>query len=724
MKRNYDFLNHFFKQEELNNDLISDVKYVAIGDSFCTGLSSKFGFFANGKLENGEITGLGYPSFLANLIKQNNKTNLISFDNLAMVSSHFQLWTALIQNDHNELKKYTNHFDILKQLDWNVKNPFRNFFSNYFKNWNIKKDDFLIIQQKIKEANLITINLGLDDILYNLPFKYLKSLRRIEEKEEILNLIENDIKELIKTKKTEYLSLIKTIKFHNPNANLYLINYPYVVNYFASLIDRFYDLDFYFTKKATQLILEAINYMTKKVAREMKIGYLNVFDEEYFENKHEYLNENIFSIFPTDKLHKKIAMDLFIKLSINKSKFNLENLKTEFVEKYLINKNYWFDDLFSYKQLFDNQTNEGLIKFVFGRNLNYNLFINNELENKYKKILKPYLNIYPIIESYVKFGTKNIPIIVSQMIEQKFKNQKEKYPSILKTLEYLKDETRSKEIFLTLFKNGKLEKILYMLQQQVFKEKLKNNITIKELKNGWKEILNSDQKPIYDVLKQFFDSKVIEESKIEIKELFKSLIDDALNTDILEFVFGFKNNKHYSEIRSYLSSLESFKEVVYFIVENVTNYAQLYSKLNTFDELWKNFIIKNKFNLIKHFDEIFIEISNENNIENTINFIIETIKTSIRVTNLNPKEEKDLKEDIKYIILTLKDNTKHLNNMFVKFIDKVKNYSLYDLIVKKETKQKIFKLNNWISLFSFLFLASKIGRRFLNIKRIINKNKI
>jgi|GEM_PF-4535648 hypothetical protein len=51
------------------------------------------------------------------------------------------------------------------------------------------------------------------------------------------------------------------------------------------------------------------------------------------------------------------------------------------------------------------------------------------------------------------------------------------------------------------------------------------------------------------------------------------------------FLFSFNDNQKYIEIKKFLSQLNTFKEFIYFIVETLLNYSDIYAKLKTFDEL-------------------------------------------------------------------------------------------------------------------------------------------
>ncbi|AWX42790.1 Uncharacterised protein [Metamycoplasma cloacale] len=719
-----------FQKHELTNkrNKIDHIRYVAIGDTFATGFNTKFGFPSWGKLKNGEITGLSYPSFLARQIKLHAKEGIESFDNFALVGSTLDFWNALISYNKKDLKNLLNILEINQLLDWNVKNPFKNFLSSYFNHWNYNNDDFKIVSEKIVNANLLTISLGLDELFFNIPLKLINNFKKEEDlakKALIIEEINEYIKNTANVFQEKYINLIYSIKSVNPNLNIYIVSYPHMLIYLDEMFQNFFTLEKYSSELSIKAFINTINDVAKNVAQVCNVNYIDACDNDFIYKHKDLCSSNIFNVFHTEKGYKKIALDLYTKLSLNKDKivFNIKN--PEFAQSYILNPEYWINDLNYYTPLFKNNSNVELFFSVYGCNLNYNIFIDSDDEIKYNSITKPFYNIGYYIEALVKFGSKNIQEIVSKAIEHKFSQSDIQYQSIDLILKYLSNQTRAKEIFLTLFKNQKSEKILFILQNQLEKNIRNDNekITAQIIKNEWKNILNTDQKLIYDVVKQFFNTSVIETTKFEIKEIINALVNDAMNTNILDFIFQFNNNKNFILIREYLSSLNSFKEAINFIVESIINNSTSYSELNSFDELWNYFIIKNKYNLIKHFDKIYIEITSEENIDKTIDFIIKTFKMFMRVS-MTSDDEVELTKSVKNVLYILKYNTKHLNNMFVKFIDKIKSYSLYDLIVKKHAKQNVFKIRNWFSFYSFIVLSSKMNKHIIKIINIIKKNKI
>ena len=107
-------LDNFFSILNKDSKKISKIKYVALGDSFVAGHNSKIGFNTNGNLTKGEISGLGYPSFLASLLQKNSELSLEAYDNLALPLSNIDLWIALLTLDKKAIVEAQNIIDFIQ----------------------------------------------------------------------------------------------------------------------------------------------------------------------------------------------------------------------------------------------------------------------------------------------------------------------------------------------------------------------------------------------------------------------------------------------------------------------------------------------------------------------------------------------------------------------------------------------------------------------------------
>ena len=708
----------------------SEIKYVAIGDSFAAGLNSKFGFCSNGNLKNNTISGLSYPSFFANYLFNTNLVKLNSYDNLSIPLSNIDFWTFLIQNNKHKLSKYQNIIDFAQTLDWNVSNHFNNFLSSYFNKRDISKNDFKIISQKISMANFISITISLNDLIEEFPYAKINELKdKNNQYEDVLKSIINDLNVVFNKIKDKYIKLIKLIKSLSPKS--YVVIIPYTKP-FMKIYNSFSEIFYLYNEKINfslyDYVFDWFNQLERDVAYESKVNYVNTYDSDYWAQNSNFLNENIYSAHPTEKGYKKIAMDLFAKLFIKKDEMINKNIPRTIFNKYIFddNENYWRNDLNSYANIFKiDKPNDYIFKLIYGDNINFNLLKSNNLEKKYNHLLSSYLKISPYIENYIRYYKKDIFSLFRKWIEIKFNDNLTKYNSISKLLTILEDEQKIKDLLLLFLKNGKLEKILFKLQHNLknnLNDNKLDNISLFFLKSNLAAMLKDNQKISYDLIKQLFDSKIIEKYSHDFKEFTNLFVKDCLKTDILEFIYGYKLNDNYKKIRNYLSSLNSFIEITNYLVDSITNHSTLYSPLKSYDEFWANWIINNKYKIIYLMDKLFFEISNDNLINKTVNFIYEVVTLNIKQDSMVGKDQRSIKTAIKSILIELKDNPKNLNSLFINFVNKIKTYSIFDIITKK-TNGNIFKLKNWIGANNLLFLVIKLSRKMFTIKKIIKKYK-
>ncbi|ACF07237.1 Uncharacterised protein [Metamycoplasma arthritidis] len=721
--------NNFFPLEKPSQETLKKINYVAIGGIYASGFNSKIGFATNGFLDNNNnIYGLSYPSFFATLIKDSNFLELSSFYNLSMPGSSIDLWNALVTKNKDKIKASQKRLDFLQSLDWHISNPFKNYFSSLFDKWNVLQGDFNIVSNKINDANLITITLGLGDVFFKIPFEKINRMRlaKAEEALKIYQQINNEIIDACYAVENKLIKLYKAIREKNPTAKIVFVSYTKPFIYLETFIQEALKLEKLIKTNFLEDTIKKVNEAMKKCANKCQTSYVDVYDEFYWEKNKAFLFENIFAPFPTENGYKKIAYDLFTKLCLNKETFLQEILIPHKFDNYIINKEYWLRDLRSYEQIFSPKFGAyELFKSIFGSNLNYNILVYSENEAKIHSILAPYLRFAKTLDAYIRYndGDQTINMFVNNLLDDFFNEAPEKYASIEMLKNYLLNSGNGKKIYLALLKNGKLEKILFILQRSLIQKNLLA-VDKKTIQNEWHNILISNQKLIYDVFKQLFNANIISSSKEEIKEIILTLISDLFNGSMYEFLNTKHLNFRYTIIRDYFLSIKTINDFVIFVVESIVNYASLYEKLSSFDELWKNWIVNNKYKFFYFIDKTFLEISSQENIDSTVELICQIIFQIYHIDALSLKERQILEKSIKNIILVLKENQGILNAILAKFIDRIKNYSFYDLLVKKDKNQNIFKKSKWVRNIVFLRLITKTWKDLISIKKIVNRNKM
>ncbi|MGX9389218.1 SGNH/GDSL hydrolase family protein [Mycoplasma sp. 327] len=704
------------------------IKYVALGDAFSAGYNSKIGFPTNGYMDkNGEIKGLCFPSMLANFLNDTSNLQVESFYNFAICNASCEFLEAFYSNNKKVLKKMGSKLDLIQSIDWSSNNPFNNFFSPFLKDWNIRNNDFQYINEKIAEANLITLTIGFNDFFSNLPFQKIFLLTKLngEARDRQISVIKKDIENLSIVIENKIISLISTIRKINNKAKIIITSYSPLLLNLRNTISSFLNTQLSDQFEIFDYLQINLNKTIAESAKKCRIDFININDTKYWEENKKYLFENIFSIYPTERGYKKIAMDIYVKLFLNFKMLKNDLNNHSFTNEYISDTKYWEDNIYSYNPISQCSENLSLFKMIYGKNKNEILFRQNKSQRYFNNLLHNRNRITDFCSIFIRYSKLPISEMIKKIISQKFIYAPEQYESIAKILNFLTNERRSKEAILILLKDHKVDDIVYIIECILQKKALsKKIINYKLIKQELNNFFKNEQNMVYDVLKYLFNSGLINDSKKEFKDIIHSLIKDSLNTSFLTYLFNIKNNQKFNKVKEYLSSLNSFSEFTDFFVESLINYSDVYVKLRNFDQLWKHFIIKNKYNLLFIFDKMLVEITNEENIDHTANFFIDAIKSSLRV-ELDAKDYKVLKNAINNILNICKNSPKYLNNVFLKFLDNIRNLSLYKLILHSKTNsKKTFKLSNLFSLNIFLVSSIKLLRNLFIIKKIVNKNKI
>ena len=207
------------------------ITYISIGDSLSVGIDS-----------NGN-TNYGYSNYLSNYLK-----------------------------DKNLLKSYNNYFSTSGTRIVDLENKLET-------NWTIKKDGkSLSLKKCLREADLVTLSVGMDDILTSLTLSTV-SVENLSNKE-ITTIVEKTIKELdtlFKELRKYAKEDIIFIGFYNPLEEETLI------------IERLY----------TYLITK-----TKTLCKTYDIEYLDIYN--LFKKNKNYI-DNPTNIYPTTEVYQMIA---------------------------------------------------------------------------------------------------------------------------------------------------------------------------------------------------------------------------------------------------------------------------------------------------------------------------------------------------------------------------------------------------------------------------------
>ncbi|WHF53593.1 SGNH/GDSL hydrolase family protein [Mesomycoplasma ovipneumoniae] len=387
-------------------------KYLAIGDSVTAGFNQETYRDFQGKLnsQGGGVSGLSYPSFFAHYLQKLNKDSLVSYDNLAFSGATVKNWLNLINPTKYTTGKVADNPFVPKNNDQNTK---FNELSTVFGNFN--KSSYPELTQKIKNANLLTMTLGANDIfLVATKFGSLLSpetsgikeeldkitvesapattqetapadgkKKTTKKKEDLKPKIAKYIKNEISTKITEFKAdlenLLKELKEINPNLHINLLPYKLPNSLLVQVLSNLFANDFGLEKDYFQKVTTEINTAIRETAQKASVNYVDPFDAEIWNDSDTKLGATQFDIHPQVKGYKKIAEQLLLKLATDQSQAGVvvDNIKksTKFTDNASGN--------LTYKHVLDlssvAKTNEELLKKI-NDNKSENDFINEESE--------------------------------------------------------------------------------------------------------------------------------------------------------------------------------------------------------------------------------------------------------------------------------------------------------------------------------------------------------
>ena len=208
-----------------------NISYIALGDGF-----------ALGKNSYGQID-YGYSDYVKDYIDKNNKLN-----------------------------KYIKTFS---EEDASINTIYQNITLN--KKIKLKDREFNL-KQSLREANILTLSIGINDLIYKLSITN--------------NLDKSSIDNIIKSIEKDYNMLITEIKKYYPQ-DIYAIGY-------------------YNIYPESDLYEYAINELNNIYKNNKDIIYIDIYD--LFENNNEYM-PNFVNYYPSNKGYKEISNQIIRKIS-------------------------------------------------------------------------------------------------------------------------------------------------------------------------------------------------------------------------------------------------------------------------------------------------------------------------------------------------------------------------------------------------------------------------
>ncbi|TQC51422.1 hypothetical protein E1I18_02455 [Mycoplasmopsis mucosicanis] len=712
------------------------INYLAFGDSITAGFVAKLDNDYPGSFDNGKVSGLSYPAYLAYFFNQIDR--LGSFKNHAVSGSTFVEWDTLLKFKNPKFTPTVAQEAILK--------------ARFGENWKQKAADVI---EKTKSANLLTISLGANDFLHtlrkniaNFPFSQIIEIinnKRVDYPT-VVKLVNGLFKEFFDSIEKSQSSLIQQIRELNKDVNINFIGFPTPMTTIFDMVDRYISKDPKNSISISSILIDLINKKIKFTANNHGVYYLNPFDYEYWTKNNLVLTDTLFDIHPGIRGYKKIALDLFIKLTTtnrNQAEFRKNNINWS--KKYLTSD----QDSFL-TQISLNNSEFSVYEKLFSKDLDNFILQNDELrtiaqsDNKFNDE-----NYKHRVLELIDLGSILFDQVLPGFFESDFYKEIDE-KGVFKNFLF-KNNAKNYNSLRNWFKENKIIADLLFSVEKTFREKDWDNDGKKGAKVNKLEYLFAALKSEFGneqkIIKWIFSlsqTSVFKEDLQEFKSVSKTLLTNLIShkwtkSKITSFVGAFYNE----EIEKYISKndisrlislvLESdtFKQNIVDIIGNIIEDSQKYGQSKSFEELWFTFINNKKTeqslrniikfglndlvknpefkaiasrvitNLFKSFPEIFegINTSEINVIAQKLISGWDKINTEFSITNiLTDKFLEQLRKQVPTNFNTkefignllgafdLKFNKENIDQTILKII---KNFSNIDLNNHSETLQKL-----------------------------------
>ncbi|MGY6171745.1 SGNH/GDSL hydrolase family protein [Candidatus Mycoplasma pogonae] len=601
------------------NLLSSNINYIALGDSITAGFNSQLGSESPGKLDGDKLTGLSYPAFLAEMIQELLQPGMLqSFENFALSGTRVKDWLYLLGDTSTnfEFDKDGGFLDFLSNLDKNENNLYKGRIFAQYKNFG-KTDasDLANVRQKVQEANLITLSLGANDVIYQLPwikvYNLLTNNNLTDETKTTLTLeILDEFEKLITELKVNLVKFNTLLKQLNPTANINYVGYPMPLLRLSKAINKMVKLPN--NQTFSDFVLNKLNATIKAAAVEAGFNYLETYDQDDWEANAKELAQVVFDIHPTAKGYKKMAQDILLKISLGEeySKSAHHNFRTaqKLVEKwdYL----YFEKDHDSFKQQikFENHSNLDLVSSVLGEKGALKLFLTSALEANPAVINA--LKEGKLGKLFSNFVTANKPLVSSMAnsiaeIFKTFNIQSDgQFTEFLTASGIDADGNNFYDIAETFVGTDYLDNVFKGIQTDI--DNLNQEITSEIVADLiYKHALNVDN--IFTLFKQFLGSEKYNKHPEKIKQFLKQALVSFLNPkSIANAIFKIDKinrfnivesqivNQEINNLIDQIKQLKSLEKIIDHLVDDLFSSRGLYSKQPDFFQMISLFFNNNQ----------------------------------------------------------------------------------------------------------------------------------
>ncbi|MXR23084.1 SGNH/GDSL hydrolase family protein [Mycoplasma flocculare] len=310
------------------NSLISEVNYLALGDSLTAGFNQETFHDFQGKLDkDGNLNGQSYPAFFAHFLQKLNKDSLVSYNNLAISGTTTENWLHFL-NPKKYPKGKLSENPLASGYTGNEKiNEINSVFGKF------DKSSYPELIEKITKANLLTMSVGANDpfviITKFIPFlvagteSYPEDIKKLIESDKnnqtqiIGNYIKSEVNKKIEEFKTNLDNLVKELKEINPNLKINFIGYnlpkSILVHVLKHLLYNEFKIELEFIKDST----DKINNIIRETSMKNGVNYVDVYDKNLWNDSDKKLAATEFDIHPQIQGYKKIAHQLLLKLTLD-----------------------------------------------------------------------------------------------------------------------------------------------------------------------------------------------------------------------------------------------------------------------------------------------------------------------------------------------------------------------------------------------------------------------
>ncbi|WP_338822419.1 SGNH/GDSL hydrolase family protein [Mycoplasmopsis felifaucium] len=702
------------------------VRYFAFGDSIAAGFDSSLDKDYPGSYDPNTkvISGISYPVYLADFISKLGENKLESFHNFAKTSSTTKEWIQLLT--YNDIKDNLSEAEL---------NRLHTLFGDNLEEFSQKTI------QELSNANLITINLGANDLfdlilenINNIPiFDLINQVRNNQlNYAQLVSSISDSMSNIFDELSNRLSTLNMIVKKYAKTTNINFIGYPLPMPHIFKIIDSAINGENLGSQliNVGSILLEILNKQIKSNAISKQFNFINAYDETFWNKYLNLLVPNLFEIHPSSLGYKKMAQDIFVKLILPSRKLSVMNANgINFDQKY------FSTDFNSFLLQFDVENPIKEITKIFDGSMDQFTFKKDQIYSKLDKARENAdKNYYDRVLNRKALYT----VILDKLFAVLFNS--EIYKTIdehqrLKNFLYDNNSENLNQIKNWFIDSGFLPKNLLQIQHEYFETDWDNDGLPGALNPNYHHLLQTfkqqftSETMLIKFIASFFKIPFFENKKDEIKSIFSEIIQNVINASVddkaIENIInwlpslGLENYIAKTDlvylIRTIVNNQE-LKNALGSLLLNIIDNSDKYSEVQSFNGLWTTFItdaenqkiIKNMAHNV--LDDLF---KNTRLKEITSKFITEILRTkTLFLTEISNEEVSILIEKILNSVQKIEQN--------FNFIDSLVNDFIAELSAKPFGQLDFAKIiENSKVIFESKFSGDQLPESILKIVKIL-----